>query len=59
MQKQKCDIMAIAISNIPVLKGKEAEVFIRKAEEAEKERGTIDFSEQRNAMKIILEKANL
>ena len=27
--------MAIAISNIPVLKGKEAEYFIRKAEEAE------------------------
>ena len=51
--------MSIAIGNIPILTGKEAENFFRKAEEAEKERGTIDFSEQRNAMKIILEKANL
>ena len=51
--------MAVAISNIPVFKSKEAEDFIRKAEEAEKERGTIDFYEQRNTMKIILEKANL
>lgn len=51
--------MAIAISNIPVLKGKEAEDFIKKAEDAELERGTIDFSEQRLAMKKILERAEL
>lgn len=30
--------MAIAISNIPVLKGEEAETFIKKAQEAERER---------------------
>lgn len=51
--------MAIAISNIPVLKGKEAEDFIKKAQNAEKERGTIDFSQQRFAMDKILERAEL
>ncbi len=51
--------MAIAISNIPVLKGKEAEDFVKKAQEAEKERGTIDFSRERVAMHKILEKAQL
>lgn len=51
--------MAIAISNIPVLKGKEAEDFIKKAQEAEAERGTIDFSQQRIIMQKILEKSEL
>lgn len=51
--------MAMAINNIPVLKGKVAENFIRKAKQAEKERGTIDFSKQRAAMKAILAKAKL
>lgn len=51
--------MALAISNIPVLKGKVAEEFVRKAEKAEKERGTIDFSKQRASMKAILAKAKL
>lgn len=51
--------MAMAINNIPVLKGKEAEEFIRKAKKAEKERGTIDFSKQRAIMKTILAKAKL
>ena len=51
--------MAIAISNIPVLKGKEAEDFIMKAQEAEVERGSIDFSQQRNTMQKILELAEL
>ena len=36
--------MALAISNIPVLKGELAEEFIRKAKEAEKEKGSIDCS---------------
>ena len=51
--------MAIAISNIPVLKSEEAENFIRKAQEAEVERGTIDFSQQRITMQKILELAEL
>lgn len=51
--------MAIAISNIPVLKGKDAEDFIRKAQEAERERGSIDFSQQRDTMKKILEEAQI
>lgn len=51
--------MAIAISNIPVLKGKEAESFVKKAQEAEVERGSIDFSQQRITMQKILETAEL
>lgn len=51
--------MAIAISNIPVLKGKEAEDFIKKAQEAERERGAIDFSQQRDTMRKILEEAQI
>lgn len=51
--------MAIAISNIPILKGEEAENFIKKAQEAEVERGSIDFSQQRMTMQKILESAEL
>lgn len=51
--------MAMAISSIPVLKGKVAEAFIRKAQKAEKERSTIDFSKQTEEMKAILAKARL
>ena len=51
--------MTIAISNIPVLKGEEAENFIKKAQEAEVERGSIDFSQQRITMQKILEVAEL
>lgn len=53
------EIMAMAINNIPVLKGKVAEDFVRKAEKAEKERGTIDLSKQRIEMRAILAKAKL
>ena len=56
---QKRRIMALAIINIPVLKGKAAEAFIRKARQAEKERGSIDFSKKRAEMKAILAKAKL
>ena len=52
-------VMAIAISNIPVLKGKEAESFVKKAQEAEVERSSIDFSQQRITMQKILETAEL
>ena len=39
-------IMALAISNIPVLTGEVAEEFVRRAEEAERNRGCIDFSRE-------------
>lgn len=54
--------MALAISNIPVLTGEVAEEFVRRAEEAERNRGCIDFSrehemcqafERRNAADVI------
>lgn len=51
--------MAIAISGIPMLKGNEALAFRKKAEEAMKNRGSIDFSKQRAEMKSILAKAKL
>lgn len=38
--------MALAISNIPVLTGDAAERFVLMAEEAERNRGCIDFSRQ-------------
>ena len=38
--------MALAISNIPVLTGEAAERFVLMAEEAERNRGCIDFSRQ-------------
>jgi len=49
--------MALAISNIPVLKGELAEEFIRKAKEAEKEKGSIDCAEMMEAMYTILERS--
>lgn len=38
--------MALAISNIPVLTGEVAEEFVRRAEEAERNRSCIDFSHE-------------
>ncbi|WP_173805367.1 hypothetical protein [Prevotella sp. P5-92] len=49
--------MAMAISNVPVLTGEAAETFVRKADEAMKNRGSIDFTEQRAEMKLILANA--
>ena len=49
--------MAMAISNVPVLTGEAAETFVRKADEAMKHRGSIDFTEQRAEMKLILANA--
>lgn len=40
--------MALAISNIPVLRGEAAAVFIGRAESAFRNRGHIDFSRQRS-----------
>ena len=39
--------MALAISNIPILTGAAALSFVKNAEEAEKNRGFVDFSRQR------------
>ena len=39
--------MAMAISNIPVLTGEAAAEFVRRAEDASRNRGCIDFSRQR------------
>ena len=50
-------IMAMAISNIPVLTGEAAERFVQLAKQAEKERGSIDFSKQREMFRKILEKS--
>ena len=47
-------IMAMTISNIPVLTGEAAERFVRLAEQAEKERGIIDFSKEREVFKKML-----
>jgi hypothetical protein len=38
--------MALAISNIPILTGMAAESFVKNAEEAERSRGSIDFTRQ-------------
>lgn len=45
------------MSYIPELKGKEAEEFIRKADDAKK--GSVDWSEQMKACKAILEKSEI
>lgn len=49
----------MAISSVPVLTGKVAEEFVRKAQQAERERGTIDTTEMMRNMKKILERSKL
>lgn len=49
--------MAMAISNIPVLTGEAAERFVQLAKQAEKERGTIDFSKQREMFRKMMERS--
>ena len=49
----------LAISGIPMLNGNEALAFRKKAEEAMKNRRSIDFSKQRAEMEAILAKAKL
>ena len=51
--------MAMAISSVTVLTGEVAEEFVRKALEAEHEKGTVDTSEMMENMKKILERSNL
>ena len=38
--------MSVPISNIPILTGEVAESFVKNAEEAERNRGSIDFTRQ-------------
>ncbi|WP_350289175.1 hypothetical protein [uncultured Croceitalea sp.] len=51
--------MAIAIKQIPVLKGKVAKSFTHKATKNLEKRHSVDFSEQAANAKKILEKAKL
>jgi hypothetical protein len=52
--------MAIAIKDIPTLKGKDAKQFVEKAEKNLNEnRNTIDFTKQVEMAKRILEKVKL
>lgn len=51
--------MAIAIKSIPILKNKDANSFIKKADAKSKKRATVDFSKQVKASHAILKKAKL
>ncbi|MCM1108879.1 MAG: hypothetical protein NC388_07475 [Clostridium sp.] len=51
--------MALAIANIPVLEGDEAENFVRMAHENESRRGSVDLTEAVATMREILKKAKL
>jgi len=49
--------MALPIRAIPVLEGEVAKRFEKEMRKAERERGTIDLSESREAFKKILERS--
>jgi hypothetical protein len=49
--------MAIPIRSIPVLEGEVAKRFERERRKAERERGTIDISEDRESWRRIMAKA--
>jgi len=51
--------MAMPINSDPVLTGKVAEEFVQKAQQAERERGTIDTTEMMRNMRKILERSKL
>ena len=51
--------MAIKIKSVPVLKGKLARDFVRKAKANLARRGTIDFSREIKTTREILRKANM
>jgi hypothetical protein len=51
--------MAITIKNIPVLKDKEADSFVEKAENKTAIKQTVSFKKELSAAKAILEKAKL
>lgn len=49
--------MAIAIKSTPVLTGKTAKEFVKRAEENAKKQGTIDFTEHKGKAERILKNA--
>ena len=51
--------MAIPISSIPALKGKEALAFVEAAENNYKKRGSVDFSDKILIANKILKKARI
>ena len=51
--------MALEIKTIPTLRGKEAERFVKEADEAYRKRGKTDFSKQVKIARAILKKANM
>lgn len=51
--------MAIAIKSIPVLKGKVASEFVKKADQRFKEKGSVDYSSQAALAAKILSKAKI
>ena len=54
---KKLKIMAIPIRAIPVLEGEVAKRFLREMKKAEKERGTIDISEDIKAARVLWERS--
>jgi hypothetical protein len=53
----KLEIMALAISTVPVLTGKAAKRFTEKMKASEQKRGSVDFSKQIAKARKILSKA--
>jgi hypothetical protein len=51
--------MAIAIKSIPTLENKAAQAFVKNADEALKNRGTVNFAQQVKTANSILAKAKL
>lgn len=51
--------MSLPIRDIPVLTGKAAKEFKERAEEAYKNKGTVDYSKQFERTRIILKNAKL
>lgn len=58
MKKKKTN-MAKEIRSIPTLKGDLAQEFVRKADEALANKGSVDFSKQAAVTRSILRKAKL
>lgn len=56
---QNEDIMALAISSVPVLHGEAAERFEKKMKASEQKRGSVDFSKQIAEARKILSKAKI
>ena len=57
INNKKLKTMAIPIRAIPVLEGEVAKRFLREMKKAEKERGTIDISEDIKAARALWERS--